>query len=240
MNKFYDLRDYLFLFDIDGTILDTKGDGKRAVLEVIGEVLGINPSYETNFAGGVDLNFFTDFFNLANIDKGKFNEKWEVFKNKYIRLLESFAKKNEWFIYPNVYDSIEYLSKRANIGLATGNLRDAAFIKLKKFNLDIYFNCGGFGDTVLKRGALVANAIKAAESFYNRKFEKNKIILLGDTDKDVLSAQENGIIPALIDYRRKYKDCVSDLGVNYYGRFENISLLFSALKNNNSVFFDFS
>ena len=58
-----EFKDHLFLFDIDGTILDSRGDGKNAFLHAFKAVTGIDYDQELNFLGGIDNVIFKDIYN---------------------------------------------------------------------------------------------------------------------------------------------------------------------------------
>jgi len=191
----YSLKDFLFLFDIDGTILETNGCGKRSLLSAIEEVFNIKADYSESFAGGIDCIFFKNYYDKygQNID---FEKSWLDFKRIYSYNLKN-SNKDNWNIFQNVYQTIEFLYKYSNIALATGNIIDAAYIKLENFNLHNFFCTGGFGENVETRDQIVKNAISNSEEKFNKKFDKKKIFLFGDTEKDIISAINNQITPIL-------------------------------------------
>ena len=222
------LKDFLFLFDIDGTILETQGGGKKS-LSSIEEILNVQVDYSESFAGGIDYIFFKNYYNRFNI-KDDFNKLWLLFKNRYEDNLRNINKE-KWRIFPNVYESVEFLSIHSNIALATGNTKEAAYIKLNTFNLDKFFLTGGFGENVDTRKSIVNNAIVNAESLFNKKFLKEKIFLFGDTEKDVISAIENKITPILIDNKEINYDKVKQYNLKYYGKFTDINLFLNNILN---------
>jgi len=57
----------------------------------------------------------------------------------------------------------------------TGNIKEAAFVKLKSLKLDNYLKVGSFGDDADERWQLVDIAIERAEKYYSKKFEKENI-----------------------------------------------------------------
>jgi phosphoglycolate phosphatase len=212
------LKDHLFLFDIDGTILDIKGDGKTALIIAIEESLGIKITEEINMQGGIDSVFFKNYFNICGLPRSQYGTCWENFKDKYISEMNRFDGKN-WHIFPNAFETIKYLRLNSNIGLATGNIKSGSFIKLNHFNLDGFFTAGGFGDDAETRSWIVSEAVSSAESVYGKKFDRNKIFLFGDTHKDMKSAVDNGIIPVLIDPDKKNRADAASWNAKYYGSF---------------------
>ncbi len=224
------LKDFLFLFDIDGTILETHGGGKKSLLSSIEEILKVKVDYSESFAGGIDYIFFKNYYKRFNI-KEDFNKLWFLFKDKYENNLKNINKE-KWGMFPNVYECIEFLSTHSNIALATGNTKEAAYIKLNTFGLDKFFLTGGFGENVETRKEIVSNAIVNSENLFNKKFLKEKIFLFGDTEKDIVSAIENNITPILIDHKEINYDKVEQYDLKYYGKFKDINLFLDKIRDN--------
>ena len=108
-------------------------------------------------------------------------------------------------------------------------------------DLDIFFNCGGFGEIVENRTELVKNALIASKKYYNRNFDNKNVFLFGDTEKDIKSAIDNDINPVLIDNKQIYLFGNNEFPAKYYGIFENINLFLDFItKNNTDESFDFS
>ena len=231
MTNKYKLKNHLFLFDIDGTILDSTGAGKKAFIFAFEKVLNIKIDENINFLGGIDNGIFKNLYYKYNLSKESLFDKWEKFKKIYIKNLSSFSLENNWKIFPNTEYAIKLLSKESNIALVTGNIEKGAKIKLQKFNLDKYFMCGGFGDNATNRSDVVKNTIGLCENIYHKKFKKNNIFLFGDTKKDIKSAIENNINPVLIDQNKKYKDNAKEWAAKYHGNFINIEAFLKIISN---------
>jgi len=225
------MKNYLFLFDIDGTIIDTKGDGKIAIINSIEKTLEIKITEDINLRGGIDRVFFKYFFDSFLFPKDKFELYWENFKKIYIAELKKYLK-NDWLIFQKAKETIINLSNISNIGLATGNIQKGAKIKMSKFGIESNFNCGGYGDFVLERKDIVIEAIDSAQKFYRKIFDKKNIYLLGDTEKDIKSALDNGINPVLIDPKNKNRDSAKIWGAKYYGNFINFEKFLSYISDN--------
>lgn len=225
------LKEYLFLFDIDGTILETNGGGKKALLSAIEEIFDIKADYSESFAGGIDYIFFKNYYNKFNkiLD---FHKTWLEFKKKYSDNLRN-SDKEKWRVFTNTQETIEFLYKYSNIGLATGNTIEGSYIKLETFNLNNFFITGGFGEEVETREEIVKNAILNSEKAFNRKFDKDKIFLFGDTEKDILSAINNDITPILIDHKEKNHDKIKKFNLQYYGKFTEINIFLDKILNKN-------
>jgi phosphoglycolate phosphatase-like HAD superfamily hydrolase len=216
------LSDSLFLFDIDGTLLDVRGDGKRALLAAVSEVLSVTTNAELPLKGAIDRLIFRGFYESTELPASEIDIHWEAFKEKYLSGLYTLNGKS-WVLFPNALETVKYLHTCSNIAVATGNIRPGAVMKLAHFGLDGFFPCGGFGDCAESRAHLVDNAICNAEEYYKRRFDRSRVFMLGDTEKDVRAAHDNGIVPVLIDHYGVHGEVLDEWKVNYYGTFAGIN-----------------
>jgi len=227
------MKEHLFLFDIDGTIMDSKGYGKKAFIESFEKLLNKKIDFDVSFLGGIDNVIFNELYKKFNLNKNDLNKYWERFKKEYITILLEYSVANEWLLYPNVYETVDLLSNLSNISIATGNIEKGAKIKLKKFSLDGFFPTGGFGDVACARSEFIYDAIRNSEKYYGKKFKYQNIYLFGDTEKDVKSANHCGINSVLIDHNEKYKKSALKWNARYYGNFKNIYNLLKLISSNN-------
>ncbi|HEY1406030.1 MAG TPA: HAD hydrolase-like protein [Spirochaetota bacterium] len=218
------LSEYLFLFDIDGTLLDARGDGRRAIVTSLKEVLGVDEGKPLDLKGGVDRLIFNQYFAQTGHPSENSEVLWERFCETYLAKIQSYPKEN-WILFPHAIDAVRYLFDYSNIGIATGNIKSGADIKLKAFGLSEYFDCGGYGDSAPNRSSLVAEAIMRAEEHHKRAFRRDKIIMLGDTEKDVSAAHDNEIIPVLIDHKGENRENAQKWNAHYHGTFAAIEQL---------------
>jgi len=159
------MKDYLFLFDIDGTIMDSNGYGKKAFLESFEKLFDESISFEVSFSGGIDNVIFKELYKNFNLNENELNKWWKKFQKIYIKNLAEYSKTKEWLLYPNVYETVKYLSAQSNVSIVTGNIEKGAKIKLKKFTLDKFFHTGGFGDKAGARIEFIDDAIKHSEKY---------------------------------------------------------------------------
>lgn len=164
-------KDYLFLFDIDGTIIDIKGAGKRIFISAFEETNYIEVKQEVNFLGGIDNLVFKDLYLLNKLDRKLYDEKWALFQKIYIKNL-SKIKTDDSMILPNAKESVKMLFTISNTALVTGNIREGAFAKLFLFGFNDFFLCGGFGDKASSRKTIVKDAIKKSEKIFNKNSKK--------------------------------------------------------------------
>ena len=77
--------------------------------------------------------------------------------------------------------------------METGNFRESAFIKLRSFRLDSYFEEGGFGGDHMDRTQVVASAIAACQERSGRIYSNTQIFVVGDTPSDIEAGHANRV-----------------------------------------------
>lgn len=78
-------------------------------------------------------------------------------------------------------------------GIVTGNIKDIAWIKLKRAKFSDYFGFGAFGDEGCQRSTLLRLALKRAEKIHN-KINPKESIIVGDTPRDIQAGKKVGTI----------------------------------------------
>lgn len=187
----------LLLFDVDQTLLSTAGGDRLALNTAFQEMFGVEDGFEgIDFAGRMDLSIVGDAFNKWSISNSSKSGTMARFKQSYVSYLESvldgWTKGRE---YPGVRTLLDLLSQREDIhlGLTTGNFREAAFVKLRKYGLDHYFSEGGFGGDSTERSEIVALGIERCQAQCGITFPKDRICVIGDSPRDVQAGRANGI-----------------------------------------------
>lgn len=181
-------------FDIDGTLLDISGPGKKAIEKTLSKYLGRKIDIHINPRGRTDTYIWSKILNDLGIKR-----EWHEFIENYTFFLEKEMPKYE--ITPHITEVKKILTelKRRNIllGLVTGNIRAGAKIKLQRYGLWDFFEFGGFGDTLSDRTEIVISALTQCEKLLNA-VKNDEILLVGDTVYDVASANNAGIPSVLI------------------------------------------
>lgn len=185
----------LVLFDIDGTLIGGDGAGRRAFERACHEVLGVAGALV-----GLKLDGMTDPLILDHVYQTHLaraprrGEEAEVLA-AYVRHLEPELARSTVRVHPGVHQLLDHLEARgATVGLATGNLRDGARLKLGVGvgHLWSRFPFGGFGSDARDRGELVRMAIERGEERAGRRFAREERFVVGDTPRDVAAAHAAG------------------------------------------------
>ncbi|HEX5369692.1 MAG TPA: HAD family hydrolase [Dehalococcoidia bacterium] len=185
----------LYVFDIDGTLINTGGAGSAAMRAAFQAVWRVEDGFRrVEFSGRSDLAIFEDALRDCEADDCDFREAVRRFKRAYFRRLPLFLEKHDGRVLPGVPALLERLASDscATLVLGTGNFRTSAGIKLKHYGLHEYFKSrGGFGDRTGHRPTLIGHGITAA----TRKYGKHaSVFVIGDTVHDINAAKSNGAI----------------------------------------------
>lgn len=117
------------------------------------------------------------------------------FKVAYFRnLTENLESWTAGTVCVGVPELLDTLASNPNVrlGLETGNFREAAFIKLRRYGLDGYFGDGGFGGDHMERGEVVANAAAACQNRSERRYRPQEVCVIGDSPADIQAGCTNG------------------------------------------------
>lgn len=184
---------HLWLFDIDGTLVDTGGAGLTALTEAAVECFG-EAGPELDLAGSTDLGIIQNF--LDHFGRAHDPAFVDAFFAFYLERLEwnlahgGFPGK----VLPGVVDLLERLAETPDIhlGLLTGNIAGGAAAKMRHFGLDHFFPFGGYGCDFGDRNKLGPVAAARATAHTGRAFHPEEIVVIGDTPKDIACAKALG------------------------------------------------
>jgi phosphoglycolate phosphatase len=79
------------------------------------------------------------------------------------------------------------------LGLTTGNVEEAAHIKLARANLNRYFSFGGYGSDSPDRTELTRKALERGELVSGDTLDRDRCFSCGDTPRDVEAGHGAGI-----------------------------------------------
>jgi phosphoglycolate phosphatase-like HAD superfamily hydrolase len=186
----------LLLFDIDGTLLLTNGAGTRAANRAFENIYGISEAMtKIDAAGKTDPIILKEIFkNELNRDYSH-EEALELYK-LYIPFLEEETSASETTVMPGIPRLLENLSRREDmvLGIATGNIEQGAWIKLKSAGLDHHFKFGGFGSDSHLREHLIIKAKERAIDHVDNRTDIQKTFVIGDTPYDINHGRAAGCV----------------------------------------------
>lgn len=201
------MRVKLILFDIDGTLIDSGGAGRRALMrafEGLFRPTSLNGADRVRFGGRTDRAIFVDLARELGIPESDLAARSREFEAAYAEALRVEMGRADGAprrVLPGVPPLLDALEERADarLGLLTGNIAIGARLKLEPFDLNRYFPGGGFGDDAPdRRGvAQVAHADLSRRSGID--FAPQDVFVVGDTENDVDCAHANGFHAIAVD-----------------------------------------
>jgi phosphoglycolate phosphatase-like HAD superfamily hydrolase len=189
----------IILFDVDNTLLYTGGAGSLAMRRAFERLYGIEDGFRrVEFSGRTDWAILLDALRAHELldgdaDDERMRAEIERFLQHYYELLPVALAETEGRVMPGVPELLEALVAEggdARMGLATGNFREAAFMKLRHYALRDHLHEGGFGDDAEDRGEVVAAAIERVAG--GGDVDVREVFAVGDTQLDVAAALANG------------------------------------------------
>lgn len=183
------------LFDIDGTLIQAGGAGRRAVELAMSDVLGGREVTleSVEFAGRTDPWIVREA--LIRYGAGPDDQLIAQVLARYIvHLPEQLAQARAFSVLPGVHALLKALLGRDNVvlGLGTGNTEKAAYAKLARGKLDSFFSFGGFGSDHSERAELVRMGLERGRRKVSDATEVRAVVI-GDTPHDVHAAHANGV-----------------------------------------------
>jgi phosphoglycolate phosphatase len=184
----------IFLFDVDNTLLNSGGAGSRAMNLAFRDLFGVENGFDgVEFTGRTDSAIVRDGLRLHRLPDGNFPALLARFKDSYLRHLARTLPQVKGRVLPGVPALLEALTgaEGVRLGLATGNLRRGAMMKLKYYGVRAFFRGGGFGEDSELRSEVVALAIRRLGG---RPGGRNPVYVVGDTPLDMDAAKANGAL----------------------------------------------
>ncbi len=183
----------LYLFDIDGTLVDTGGAGMTALNEATREMFG-DDGPPLDLAGSTDLGIIATLHSHFGV---------EPTPQRILAYFEIYHSRLDWNLahggFPGrVLDGVtpilDELASRPGVcvGLLTGNTAGGAARKMRHYQLDSRFPFGAYGCDHADRNLLGPIALERAASHAGRSFSPAETLVIGDTPKDIACAHAIG------------------------------------------------
>jgi phosphoglycolate phosphatase-like HAD superfamily hydrolase len=188
----------LILFDIDGTLLNADGAGKRAVNDALVEVFGTTgPIDRYSFAGRTDPQIARALMTADGMAQDEVDARLDALWESYLGHLRREIEDAEVRPLPGVpalLERVEGAGGDVVMGLLTGNIREGARIKVEAAGLGWErFRVGAFGSDHADRPELPAVAVRRARDLTGVDFAGKEIVILGDTPFDIECGAHLGV-----------------------------------------------
>ena len=191
----------LLLFDVDGTLILTGGAGIRGLQRTFRELFRIEAAIDgIRFHGRTDLDIIDDLF-TGGLGRPPTPAEVQSISDRYLEYLQEEVRHSPGYrIMPGLPHLLQVLGERPDVrlGLATGNLKDAARIKLSRADMNGFFSFGGFGSDARDRTVLIQKAIERGRTLLGSSDQEIRVVVIGDTELDVASGREAGAITVAV------------------------------------------
>ncbi|MFN7803874.1 MAG: HAD family hydrolase [Planctomycetaceae bacterium] len=179
------MRTRVYLFDIDGTLLQTGGAGWRALTGAMRDEFGLQEVAGIELRGRTDYAIVGDLLRMARVPARA--ESRQRLLHAYHTRLGVELKTGVGSILPGVREVLESVSGQAEsiVGVLTGNGPQGAEIKLRHFGLQERFTLGVFGDRRQRRTDLARDAMGMLRRRLGEDLTGGEVCIIGDTPADV-------------------------------------------------------
>ncbi|MGW5063357.1 HAD family hydrolase [Streptomyces sp. NPDC004096] len=202
---------HLVLWDIDHTLIDTRGVGRKLSAAAFEEVTGQPMQQQAQIDGITEAVIFRETAKLhgINTDRTDFERFAEALTRQHAE--RAAELRNRGHALPGAAAALDALST-ANVRqtVVTGNIRAVARIKLSVFGLDthIQWEAGAYGEDADLRPALVKLALNRSS------VAASDVALIGDTPADVEGGRTAGVRVIAVATGRTSAEALRDAGAD--------------------------
>jgi phosphoglycolate phosphatase-like HAD superfamily hydrolase len=191
-----DARPRLILWDIDHTLIETRGAGAEFARAAFEEVTGIRPEQMADATGKTERVILAETLRAHGI------EPTEEYQQKYAQALPAQYQQHadqlrkQGRALPGAAEAIAALDQIPGViqTVLTGNYKAVAATKLHTFSLNaaLDLEVGAYADDGTDRADLVRIAQERAADRYGHHFTRENTLIIGDTTHDIAAAHNGG------------------------------------------------
>ncbi len=187
----------ILLCDIDGTLMDSSGEGTISMSRALQDVYGLTgPIEDYDMAGKTDWQIITELMQQAGLDDETIEASRPAAFAAYARHVEIAAPSFNMRLLPGVTSLLAQLTADSAfiLGLVTGNTREAVPYKLQSVGIDPgLFKFGAFGSEHIDRNTLPSLALYRLSQMMGSPVQPESAMVIGDTPRDVDCARHAGL-----------------------------------------------
>lgn len=186
----------LILFDIDGTLLHSRGVGREAKRLAMVDVFGtIGDVDEIRFGGKTDWGILYEALKNHGYSREAIGQQMETYSHAIAKHMDRLIGQFPVHALPAALELVADLRQREHymLGIITGNVYTTAPIKLRAGGFDPeWFQVGAYGNESADRNDLSRFAWERANQHRGEPLAVENIYVIGDTAVDVLCAKAIG------------------------------------------------
>ena len=212
-----------YIFDIDGTLLNTKDLVHwNALHQAMTEAYGVNTSIEgIAYHGKTDLSILRAALARVGVSDSEFEAKLPAALAVVCREVEANHRKLAPKICSGILQLLESLKANGKlIGVASGNLETVGWHKIEAAGLRKFFTFGCFSDSHESRAEIFRHALEFVTAQLG---PGSSACFVGDTPSDVEAARQVGAqILAVASGTFSFDElsaCSPDLCISHCGEF---------------------
>ncbi len=186
----------LILWDIDHTLIETRGVGAALYRAAFEEITGLPMRYQTDVTGKTEAVILAETLRLHDIEPTDTHQEHisRALAAQYARHTDQLRRQGR--ALPGAAEALAALEELSGVvqGVLTGNFKAVAIMKLDAFGLapHIDFDISAYGDDNDDRAALVVLARQRATRKFRCQFTAENTVIVGDTSHDVAAARRGG------------------------------------------------
>ncbi len=189
-------RSVLVLWDIDHTLLETRGLGSEFYRRAFEWATGQAMEQAAEVTGQTETSILIATLRLHGIteDEPYLSRYVEALAQEYEQHQDELRTRGR--VLPGAREVLAALATDPGVvqSVLSGNLRAVSATKLKTFGLDRYLDLevGAYGDDDQDRPALVAIAQSRAKQRYGTTFARDNTVIIGDSTHDINAGRQGG------------------------------------------------
>lgn len=185
------------LWDIDHTLIDTRGVGRELSAEAFERVTGQPMRTQAKIDGITEPVIFRETAKLHGIQTDRADFERFAQELAAAHLARSAELRERGHALPGAAATLDALAALPGVvqTVVSGNVRAVSETKLQVFGLDqhIVWEIGAFGDDNDERADLVRTALARAGAKFGEPVTSSEAVVIGDTPADVAAALDNGV-----------------------------------------------
>lgn len=212
------MKKHIVLFDIDGTLLSAGGAGIASCELAFEALFGLREVWGDTLAHGKTDHLIFQEIAERVMRRTLCDDELSHVADRYLNHLRDEIMATPRFrVHPGVEEICAAFAEHPAVllGLETGNIEAAAWLKLERANLRQHFCFGGFGSDSPHRPEIVRIAIERAQALCNHGAAKPAdVVVIGDAPQDVIAGREVGARTIAVLTGRANRDDLEALGAD--------------------------